>query len=204
MNKIIILILTMSYVFMVVACSGSNEEKVQQKAFQNTGFRQTNWGMTPDEVKQTEKSTPLKQSNELVLYRVYYMDRPAKTGFVFKDGKLVKGAYLFEETYDNPDEYIATYEKIKSALISDYGPPSLDEIKWANDEDRDLAEADGKSVCEGEVIYKSEWVQEYTLITLLLDGANHKCRQGIIYESKLNYISEHPEAARPPAADQGK
>jgi hypothetical protein len=119
---------------------------------------------------------------------------PVQAGYVFKKGALVKGAYLFEEQFDNPDDYVAAYEKIKIALIKKYGAPSLDEVKWVNDESRDIDEATGKYVCEGEVIYKTEWVEEKTLIKLQLEGANNNCRQGIFFESKQNYMLEHPQS----------
>lgn len=194
MNKFLTLALSILLILIVVSCSASDEETKDNKQDNQTDFRQSKWGMGPDEVKLNETTPPISESNELLLYKTDFMDIPAQAGYVFKKSALVKGAYLFEEHYDNPDDYIASYERIKIALIKEYGAPSLDEAKWINDESRDIDEATGKAVCEGEVIYKTEWVEEKSLIKLLLEGANNNCRQGIVFESKGNYMLEHPQS----------
>ncbi len=153
-------------------------------------------GMTPEEVKATESAMPISDNENVVLYQETFLNMPTKMGYVFKDGKLIKGAYLFEESFENPDDYILSYEKIKNSMISDLGPPSLDEIKWV-DEGLSQQEVSGTEVCEGKVIYKSEWVEGDTFVTLLLEGANDKCRQGIVFESKSNYLIENPRNENP-------
>ncbi|GJM14731.1 MAG: hypothetical protein DHS20C13_00580 [Thermodesulfobacteriota bacterium] len=196
MKRSINLILTLSLVFLVLACSGSEDESAKEVSDKQesptTSFRKSNWGMTPEEVKATESAIPISDNENLVLYQETFLNMPAKMGYVFKDGKLIKGAYLFEERFENPDDYILSYEKVKNSVIIDLGPPSLDEIKWV-DEDSSQLEASGSEVCEGKVVYRSEWVERDTLVTLLLEGANNKCRQGIVFQSKSNYLIENPE-----------
>lgn len=196
MKKSINLILTLLLVFLVLACSGSEDESAKEVSDKqdstSTGFRKSSWGMTPEEVKATESAIPISDNERVVLYQETFLNMPTKMGYVFKDGKLIKGAYLFEESFENPDDYILSYEKIKNSMISDLGPPSLDEIKWV-DEDSSQQEVSGAEVCGGKVIYKSEWVEGDTFVTLLLEGANDKCRQGIVFESKSNYLIENQE-----------
>jgi len=196
LKRSINLILTLSLVFLVFACSGSEDESAKEVSDKqdstSTSFRKSSWGMTPEEVKATESAIPISDNEMVVLYQETFLNMPTKMGYVFKDGKLIKGAYLFEESFENPDDYILRYEKIKNSMISDLGPPSLDEIKWV-DEDSRQQEVSGAEVCEGKVIYKSEWVEEDTFVLLLLEGANDKCRQGIVFESKSNYLIENPE-----------
>lgn len=194
MKRSIAPILIMSLTILILACSGSedktSEEKPDKANSISTSFRNSSWGMTPDEVKLTEAAIPISDNENVVLYKETFLDMPTQMGYVFNDGKLIKGAYLFEESYENPDEYIITYEKIKSFLIKDFGPPSLDEIKWL-DEGASEEQASGQSVCEGKVLYKSEWIELDTIILLLLEGADDKCRQGIVFESKSNYLIEN-------------
>jgi len=73
-------------------------------------------------------------------------------------------------------------------------PPILDEVKWIDEEKTDQTDDFGKSVCKGEVLYKSEWIVENTLIELLLDGANNRCTQGVIFQSKEHYSLEKKKA----------
>ena len=183
MNRFVSIFMVISFALLILACT-SSDEKTEQDSFK---FRKTRWGMTMDEVKSSEDISPSKEKDDYILYNEEFNSIPSTMGYVFVDGKLVKAAYLFKERYQNPDDYIVTYERIKGLLINDYGPPVLDEIKWIDEEKTDDL---GKSVCKGEVLYKSEWIVENTLIELLLDGANNRCTQGVIFHSKEHYTLE--------------
>lgn len=196
MKRCLSFILTISFAFLALSCTGSDDNTADQtgnKKTSNTSFRQTMWGMTPDEVKSAESGTPISENKDLVLYQEQYLEMPSKMGYVFKDGKLVKGAYLIEETFEDPDDYILRYETIKSSIIKEYGPPSFDNIQWLDEETRSEEETMGKSVCEGKVVYRTEWMEEDSFIVLLLQGADNKCRQGIIFESRENYMLENSQ-----------
>ena len=166
MNKLLSLALSVLFVVVIVSCSGSDEKTEGSKQDAGIDFRQSTWGMSPDEVKLNETGTPLSENNNILLYKTDFIDMPVQAGYVFKKGALVQGAYLFEEQFDNPDDYVAAYEKIKIDLIKKYGAPSLDEVKWVNDENRDIDEATGKNVCEGEVIYKTAGRDTYNAAKL--------------------------------------
>jgi len=143
--------------------------------------------MTMDEVKSSEDISPSKEKDGFILYNEQFEGIPFTMGHIFVDGKLIKTAYLFSERYQNPDDYIVTYERIKGLLINDYGPSALDEVKWIDEEKTDQTDDLGKSVCKGEVLYKSGWIVENTLIELLLEGANNRCTQSVIFQSKKHY-----------------
>ena len=186
MNRFVSIFMVISFALLILACT-SSDEKTEQDSFK---FRKTRWGMTMDEVKSSEAISPSKEKDGFILYNEQFKGIPSTMGYIFVDGKLVKAAYLFNERYQNPDDYIVTYEKIKGLLINDYGPPTLDEVKWIDEEKADQTDDLGKSVCKGEVFYKSEWIAENTLIELLLDGANNRCTQGVIFQSKEHYALE--------------
>ena len=136
--------------------------------------------MTMEEVKSSEDISPSKEKDNNIVYKEQFNSIPSTLGYIFVDGKLVKAAYLFNERYQNPDDYIVTYERIKGLLINDYDPPTLDEVKWIDEDKTDSTE----------VSYKSEWIVENTLIELVLDGVSSRCRQGVIFQSKEHYNLE--------------
>jgi len=144
--------------------------------------------MAMDEVKSSEANTPTEEKNNIIVYKGDYLGMPTTLGYVFIDDKLVKAGYLIHERYEDADDYIKSYERIKGSIMDDFDPPTLDEIKWLDEEKTDQTGDSGKAVCEGEVIYKSEWIAGDTFITLLLEGADNKCRQGVIFDSKENYM----------------
>ena len=106
------------FTVLMLACSGSEEktaEEIPDKVDSTgTSFRKSNWGMTPEDVKSTETGTPITDNENLVLYKETFLDMPTQMGYVFKDGKLIKGAYLVEESFENPNEYIVTYETLRA------------------------------------------------------------------------------------------
>ncbi len=174
---------------LIFACSRSDE---------NTGgdskselkLSNIRWGITLDEVKFSETGTPYEEKDNLILYKDQFEDIDSTLGYIFEDGKLVKAGYLFYENYEQPDKYIEDYERVKGVLIDNLGAPVLDEVKWTDEEQIDQADPTGKAVCEGEIIYRSQWVSEDSVVTMHLEGANNKCRQGVIFESKEHFEAE--------------
>ena len=189
MNRFVSIFMVISFALLILACTGS-DEKTEQVSNDSFEFRKTRWGMTMEEVKSSEDISPSKEKDNNIVYKEQFNSIPSTVGYIFVDGKLVKAAYLFNERNQNPDDYIVTYERIKGLLINDYGPPTLDEVKWIDEDKTDSTDDLGKSVCEGEVSYKSEWIVENTFIELVLDGVSSRCRQGVIFQSKEHYNLE--------------
>ena len=150
MNRFVSIFMVISFALLILACT-SSDEKTEQDSFK---FRKTRWGMTMDEVKSSEDISPSKEKDGFILYNEQFEGIPSTMGYIFVDGKLIKAAYLFNERYQNPDDYIVTYERIKGLLI------------------------------------KSGWIVKNTLIELLLEGANNRCTQGVIFQSKKHYALE--------------
>jgi hypothetical protein len=112
LNKLLSLALSLLFVVAVVSCSGSDEDIEGTKQDTKTDFRQSIWGMAPDHEKSTEVGTPLSENNNVILYKTDYI-YACSGRLCFKKGALFKGAYLFEELFDNPDDYVVAYEKIR-------------------------------------------------------------------------------------------
>ena len=124
MNRFVSIFMVISFALLILACTGS-DEKTEQVSNDSFEFRKTRWGMTMEEVKSSEDSSPSKEKDGYILYKESFKGIPSTVGYIFVDGKLVKAAYFFNERYQNPDDYIVTNERIKGLLINDYGPRSL-------------------------------------------------------------------------------
>jgi len=187
MRSSVSIFLAISFALLILACP-SSDEKTKEDSKDGFEFRNTRWGMTLAEVKSSEASAPSEEKPDLIIYKEQYLGMPSTLGYVFIDGKLVKAGYLISDIYEDPEDYIKSYENIKWALINDFGPPTLDEMRWLDEEKTDQTDASGKAVCRGDVLYKSEWMAGDTLVTLLFEGDQGKCRQGVIFESKEHYL----------------
>jgi len=147
MNRFVSIFMFISFALLILACTDS-DEKTEQVSNDRFEFRKTRWGMTMDEVKSSEDISPSKEKDNYIVYKEQFNSIPSTLGYIFVDGKLVKAAYLFNERYQNPDDYIVTYERIKGLLINDYDPPTLDEVKWIDEDKTDSTYDLGKSVCK--------------------------------------------------------
>ena len=96
-------------------------------------FRNSTWGMTPNQVKSSEDSKLIEESSELLIYETTLAGYETMAGYIFVKGKLVRAKYILTEEYSNNNEYISDYEYLKSLLNKKYGEPVEDEIDWKSD-----------------------------------------------------------------------
>ena len=185
-NYIFLLII---FILFISACRDSGERS-DQDSDGNYDFRKTHWGMTMDQVRSSEPNQPISENENVITYKESYLDIPVLLGYIFADGKLVKAGYIFRQGFYEPDLYIESNDNIKLAVIKQLGPPMLDEVKWVDEEKTDELDFSGKAVCQGEVLYLSNWIDGNTFASLRLDSEEGKCRQGLIYESREYQMQE--------------
>ena len=157
-------------------------------------FRNTRWGMTPAQVKLTEDSSPVSETelppyDLAITYKGKYEGLDAEIGYLFSDNKLVLGGYAVTVKYDDPAQYVKDYNRIKGVLTAEFGAPVRDDKSWSPGEKEGEAtpEAYGKAVTEGKLILQSAWSSPETQVFLTLEGGNVNTILSVLYySSKLN------------------
>ena len=90
-----------------------------------TGFRNSKWGSTVNEVKSSEHEYYLQSFSGFGIYSLSYTSRFAglktRIDYTFKNGKLVEGTYTFKPNGDAKSDF----KLLQSNLISDYGEPTI-------------------------------------------------------------------------------
>ncbi len=101
-------------------------------------FREVNWGMSQDQVKETEPAGQLTGEMPGVLtYEGEIAGVKASIFYLFNDNKLNRGLY----SIDSPqDSIIKDYEAIRSLLLKQYGEP--DEVKIGPEDDMTTGDLD--------------------------------------------------------------
>lgn len=167
-------------IFLAILLSLSITYSISQA--QDYDFRQTRWGMSKLQVKNSENSQPLFDKKGELTYSVKIAGINAFAAYYFVDSILVKSAYVFEQNYSNRNDYIRDYKKVKDILTRKYGDPIMDETVWRNDLYRDDPQDYGFAISIGHLVYRSKWITPNTEIKLVLHGNKYKISFVAIYE----------------------
>jgi len=156
-------------------------------------FRNTRWGMSPAQVKLTENSAPVSETglppyDLAISYRGKYEGLDSEIGYLFTNDKLALGGYAVTNKYEDPQQYVKDYDRIKGILTGEFGKPASDEKVWSEGQQEELKpEAYGKAVTEGRLILQTAWHTPETEIFLTLEGGNVNTILSVLYYSvKLN------------------
>jgi major membrane immunogen (membrane-anchored lipoprotein) len=146
-------------------------------------FRRADWGMTMAEVKASESKKPADETADSLTYTSRVGKMFAYVTYQFKDGKLYRAGFIFDEKRDTDQKFLDDYETIKQELTKVNGKPVIDGVKQINP-DADVASQDrGAAVCRGDLAYGAQWNIPRTVIRLFLQGKDSKCILTAIYTS---------------------
>jgi len=157
-------------------------------------FRRARWGMTKTQVLKTETAKLMMDTTirgvDLLIYTGEVAGFNCNIGYIFAEGKLVRGKYMFTHSHSNKNDYILDFNKLKEILTKKYGKPIEDKRLWKNDLYRDDPQYWGFAISLGHLIYLATWetpatdTTDTTIITLLLNGENFEIMFCIEYLSK--------------------
>lgn len=171
----------------VVANSEANnnqKEKEEEKSVVNPTFRNTTWGMSKQEVKDSEDAELGTEDDDILLYSYKLDGLDCFLFYSFIDDKLFKSGYMINEEHTNPTDYISDFKKLKDSLISKYGNPVIDDEIWKDDLYKDDPSDWGMAILTGDLIYKAVWDTDDTAIMVILQGDNFHKTFAVAYESK--------------------
>lgn len=145
-------------------------------------FRNTKWGMTKEQVKNSEEISIFDEDDSNLLYEgLTVSNMNASLMYTFDSDHLYRGFYKFEESHTSYNLYITDYENLVKALTEKYGAPKWDRTKWIDN----LWEGDkndlGMAVATGGLIYGALWETPTTKITVNLIGDNFDIRLTCTY-----------------------
>lgn len=155
-------------------------------------FRKTRWGMSPAQVKLTENAAPVSETelppyDLAISYRGKYEGLDSEIGYLFTNDKLVLGGYAVTSKYQDPEQYVKDYDRIKGVLTGEFGKPASDVKVWSAGGQEEKPEAYGKAVTEGRLVLQTAWHTPETEIFLTLEGGNVNTILSVLYYSvKLN------------------
>jgi hypothetical protein len=165
---------------------------------QEPQFRQARWGMTPQQVKLTERAEPKSESGGRLQYNARVFDQAAGLTYAFTEGKLTHAWYTILTRYS---EEIPTFDRLKAALAEEYGEPARDEHTWAASVPDRKAWQEAlasnrrgykdvtwspwsERIKTGDLSFTAEWDTIDAAVSLKLYGGHDVLRFRLVYESR--------------------
>jgi hypothetical protein len=182
-------LITLALIAAIILTALAPESRAENKTHD---FRKTRWGMSPAQVKLTENGTPVSETelppyDLAISYRGKYEGLDSEIGYLFTNDKLVLGGYAVTNKYQDPEQYVKDYDRIKGVLTGEFGKPASDEKVWSAGGLEEKPGAYGKAVTEGRLVLQSAWHTPETEIFLTLEGGNVNTILSVLYYSvKLN------------------
>lgn len=161
-------------------------------------FRQVNWGMTKDEVKKREKAEFVKDTGDMLIYKieggkwneVFESDSPVKTEnmrpavveididlpdyslfYIFSRGKLGMAVLSMNDPHATSGDYVDEFEARTDELIKEIGSNPESVVKLSQGETTESLLENPEGICEGKYAIQNVWptINDKTDVMIELD-----------------------------------
>ena len=161
-------------------------------------FRKTKWGMSMQEVKNSETVKPMDgegwDTENVLAYKIRVLKKDVLLLYIFVENKLIRAKYMLMERHTNKNSFIQDYKDFKKVLTEKYGEPMKDDVLWLNDLYKDDYSDWGTAISLGHLTHYATWETAVTEITCFLYGENYEITCGVEYSTKnsalLNIVKE--------------
>lgn len=152
-------------------------------------LRSTYWGMTKDQVLESEKKlSPILNNKDEVGYDTTIGDIKFVLYYRFKDGKLRSAAYNTVEHYENPFKHVEEHAFLQEVLTTKYGKP-ISEIAQVPKKYEKSEKELGIAAKMGLMKLNSKWETKSTFISLeLISNEKGLLSNSIIYFGKATSL----------------
>lgn len=165
-------------------------EDPRNRAGEKRHFRNARWGMNQAQVVRLEGSPNHRENSgglDIFQYPQKVLDMDCMIGYVFADNKLAKAKYSFIAKFEDNNQYIREYEKIRDILVQKYGKPEAEMTLWRDKMYQDDRPSWGLALSQGHCEFNSQWQDSETAIQLRLYSGKERVFLVVMY-SGLQYL----------------
>ncbi|MGB2692260.1 MAG: hypothetical protein WBC96_07180 [Thermodesulfobacteriota bacterium] len=194
MKNYIKLVTIIGFALLIFACSNDNKTtdstqanqapEIDNEAVEKYDFRKAKWGMSRQEVKESEETEPILENENTIDYSTILLGMQAQVGYTFKDDELIRAGFFFFSKLKTKNDYIEKYHSLKEELTKVNGKPVLDTEKQKDPSQTIDSDNKGEAVCNGDMLYATQWDLPATDIQLVLRGEDSECMITILYLSE--------------------
>jgi hypothetical protein len=165
-------------------------DETGNQAGSKTNFRNTRWGMNKTQVVRIEGSPNQRENSggmDIIQYPQKVLNMDCMIGYVFAYNKLAKAKYSFLANYEDKNQYIRSYDKIRDILIQKYGKPEAEKVLWQDKQYQADRSKWGLALSQGHLEFNSLWKDSETEIQLRVYGGRNRIFLVALY-SGLEYM----------------
>ncbi|MGB3363649.1 MAG: hypothetical protein WBB48_02620, partial [Thermodesulfobacteriota bacterium] len=126
MKNYIKLVTIIGFALLIFACSNDNKTtdstqanqapEIDNEAVEKYDFRKAKWGMSRQEVKESEETEPILENENTIDYSTILLGMQAQVGYTFKDDELIRAGFFFFSKLKTKNDYIEKYHSLKEEL----------------------------------------------------------------------------------------
>jgi hypothetical protein len=123
-----------------------------------TGFRNSQWGTTLDEVKKNEKIAFTRGDTASLVFTGDVYGKKADVFYFFDEsGSLFSGAIRFDIEGKSLEEVVKIYGEIKSQMIKELGAASVDAVILTDSSITEDTKSATAGILSGNKIFTADW-----------------------------------------------
>jgi len=155
-------LLTISILTLVIAgCGDKPADKAAEETGKQssvTGFRNSQWGTTLDEVKKNEKIAFTRGDTASLVFTGDVYGKKADVFYFFDEsGSLFSGAIRFDIEGKSLEEVVKIYGEIKSQMIKELGAASVDAVILTDSSITEDTKSATAGILSGNKIFTADW-----------------------------------------------
>jgi hypothetical protein len=166
----------------------SEEDKLRGARALNGSLKQPKWGISREKFLKLEGQPIHRHKSddvvEILEYRKKILNVDCQLEYVFAENQLMKIKCNFLAQYDNKNQYIDDYNKIKEVFSRQFGKPEADNITWQNPLYKEDYSNWGLALYLGHLELSSQWLRPDTEVSLIL----YKKQDRITFISEYNGV----------------
>ncbi|MBK7266717.1 MAG: hypothetical protein IPI12_10370 [Ignavibacteriales bacterium] len=156
-NLLTIIILTL----VIAGCGDKPADKAAEETGKQssvTGFRNSQWGTTLDEVKKNEKIAFTRGDTASLVFTGDVYGKKADVFYFFDEsGSLFSGAIRFDIEGKSLEEVVKIYGEIKSQMIKELGAASVDAVILTDSSITEDTKSATAGILSGNKIFTADW-----------------------------------------------
>lgn len=156
-NLLTIIILTL----VIAGCGDKPADKAAEETGKQssvTGFRNSQWGTTLDEVKKNEKIAFIRGDTASLVFTGDVYGKKADVFYFFDEsGSLFSGAIRFDIEGKSLEEVVKIYGEIKSQMIKELGAASVDAVILTDSSITEDTKSATAGILSGNKIFTADW-----------------------------------------------